>query len=465
MREDAVSDGRPLRVAIVGAGPAGFYAAGALVRQDEIPVAIDMFDRLPTPYGLVRYGVAPDHQKIKLVIRVYEKTARDPRVRYFGNVDLGRDVSTADLKELYDQVVYAVGAATDRKLGIPGEELSGSYSATEFVAWYNAHPDFADHRFDFEPRSAVVVGVGNVAVDVIRILAKSREELAATDIADPALEALAASKVEEIHVLSRRGPVQAKFSAAELREVAGLENADVIVDPADLALDPLSEKELADDPAAQKNLEILHQLAERPAAGRTRRIHFHFLVSPVEIVGTEGRVTSVVIERNRLEPRSDGRLAARGTGEREVLEAGLVFRSIGYLGVPIAGIPFDRKRGVIPNLEGRVTNAEDAHVRPGEYVVGWAKRGPTGLIGTNKMDAVETVKHMLEDAKGIDRSAGEGAAAIAPLLSERGVRWVSFADWEVLDRLEQERGSAPGRPRVKFLRREEMLKALSRESG
>ncbi len=460
MPEDAVSDGRPLRVAIVGAGPAGFYAAGALLQQEQFPVAIDLFDRLPTPYGLVRYGVAPDHQKIKLVIRVYEKTARDPRVRYFGNVDLGGDLSVEDLKRLYDQVVYAVGAATDRQLGIPGEDLPGSHSATEFVAWYNAHPDFADHRFDLSARSAVVVGVGNVAVDVIRILAKSRDELATTDIADPALEALAGSKIEEIHVLSRRGPVQAKFSAAELREVAELENAEVVLDPADLALDPESEKQLEGDPAAQKNLGILRQLAGRPPSGKARKIYLHFLVSPVEIKGRGGRVSSVVIEHNRLEARPDGRLAARGTGEKEELEAGLVFRSIGYLGVPIAGVPFDPKRGVVPNREGRVIEAESGEVRPREYVVGWAKRGPTGLIGTNKMDAVETVSRMLEDAASIDRDKGEGRAEIEPFLRERGVEWVSFADWEALDRLEQERGGAEGRPRVKFLRREEMLRAL-----
>lgn len=461
MPEDATSDGRPLRVAIVGAGPAGFYAAGALLQQNDLPVAIDLFDRLPTPYGLVRYGVAPDHQKIKQVIRVYERTARDPRVRYFGNVDLGRDVTAEDLKRLYDQVVYAVGAATDRQLGIPGEDLAGSHSATEFVAWYNAHPDFADHHFDLSARSVVVVGVGNVAVDVIRVLAKTRDELATTDIADPALEALAGSKVEEIHVLSRRGPVQAKFSAAELREVAELENAELVVSPADLALDPLSEKELGEDPSAQKNLEILRALAERPPTGKPRRIYLHFLVSPVEIVGTDGHVSSVVIEHNRLEPRPDGRLASRGTGKTEELEAGLVFRSIGYLGVAIPGVPFDPKRGVIPNDEGRVTDAETGAIRSREYVVGWAKRGPTGLIGTNKMDAVETVKHMLEDGAAIDRGSGAGPAEVDSLLVERGVRWVSFADWEALDRIEQERGQASGRPRVKFLRCDEMLGALA----
>lgn len=461
MPQDPVSNRRPLRIAIVGAGPAGFYAAGALLQQEDFPVAIDLFDRLPTPYGLVRYGVAPDHQKIKLVIRVYEKTARDPRVRYFGNVDLGDDLSVEDLKRLYDQVVYAVGAATDRELGIPGEDLRGSHSATEFVAWYNAHPDFADRRFDFSARSVVVVGVGNVAVDVIRILAKTRDELATTDIADPALEVLAGSKIEEIHVLSRRGPVQAKFSAAELREVAELESADVVVSPADLALDAESEKQLAEDPPAQKNLAILRELAQRPMLGKPRRIYLHFLVSPVEIVGTEGRVSSVVIEHNRLERRADGRLAARGTGKTEELEAGLVFRSIGYLGVPISGVPFDERRGVIPNREGRVTSADGGEACPREYVVGWAKRGPTGLIGTNKMDAVETVKHMLEDAASIDRGSGEGPAAIETLLRKRGVHWVSFADWEVLDRLEKERGSASGRPRVKFLSREEMLEALA----
>ena len=453
---------RPLRVAIVGAGPSGFYAAGALLQQKDYHVSIDIFDRLPAPFGLVRYGVAPDHQKIKSVTRLYERTVQDPRVRYFGHVEIGKDLTHEDLRRYYDQVVYAVGALSDRKLGVPGEDLDGVFSATEFVAWYNGHPDFADRDFDLSRENVAVIGVGNVAMDVARILAKSPEELAETDIADYALEKLRQSKVKNIHIIARRGPVQAKFTNPEIKELGELELADVIVDPKDLELDPYSQKELEQNRAAAKNLEILRKYAEQGPTGKPRRIIFHFLRSPREFIGKDGRVVAIKLEKNELRPTESGYLQSYGTGEFETLPVELVFRSIGYRGLPIPGVPFDERRGVIPNKQGRVIDPETGEPILGEYVVGWIKRGPTGIIGTNKPDAVETVKAMLEDVPKL-RPVPDVYAdpqAIVKLLRERGVQYITFEDWKLLDQLEQERGKAQGRPRVKFTSVEEMLEAI-----
>lgn len=459
------SSSRPLHVAIVGAGPSGFYAAGALLQQKEIHVSIDIFDRLPTPYGLVRYGVAPDHQKIKSVTKIYERTVRDSRVRYFGNVGLGEEISHSDLKSHYDQIIYATGASSDKQLGIPGEELAGSFSATEFVAWYNGHPDFADREFDLSVESVAVIGVGNVAMDVTRILAKSVAELAETDIADYALEKLRESRIRHIHVVARRGPAQAKFTNPEIKELGELAEADVIIKPGDLVLDPASLAALESDRTAARNLETMQELAERGATGKPRQIHFHFLRSPVELYGDDA-VTAMRMEVNELHATESGYITCDGVGQYETLDVGLVFRSIGYRSVAIPGVPYYDKWGIIPNENGRVTATHKGEVVPGEYVVGWAKRGPTGVIGTNKPDAVETVHLMLEDVNTLAPipDAAANPKAIVALLQEREVDYFTFADWLKLEALENERGKAQGRPRVKFTSEAEMLAAVRQSS-
>jgi ferredoxin--NADP+ reductase len=453
---------RPLRVAIVGAGPAGFYAAESLLKQKELVCTIDFFNRLPTPYGLVREGVAPDHQSIKAVTRVFDKIAGNTTVRYFGNVTVGRDLSLAELQSHYDQIVFAVGAQSDRSMGIPGEDLSGSLPATAFVGWYNGHPDYRDLAIDLSMERVIVVGNGNVAMDVTRILAADPEELSKTDIADHALDVLRVSKVREVVMLGRRGPVQAAFTTPELKEFGELAGVDVIVDPADLALDEASAAALAGDKTATKNLELLRGYAARGETGAARRIVMRFLVSPVEVLGTNDQVSAVKIERNRLAQSADGSLRPRGTGEFETIEAGMILRSVGYRGVPLADVPFDESTGIIPNAGGRVTNTAGDEVLPGLYVVGWAKRGPSGVIGTNKPDAAATVALMLEDVAtlpGID-DAQRDPALIEALLRERNLEVVTYSDWQKLDGFETTNGQQQGRPRVKLTRVDDMLRVI-----
>ena len=456
------SSERPLRVAIVGAGPSGFYAAGALLAQHDYQIEVDLFDRLPAPHGLVRYGVAPDHQKIKTVTKVFDRTAAAARFRFFGNVDFGRDLTHLDLRRCYDAVIYAVGAQADRRLGIPGEELAGSLSATAFVAWYNGHPDYQDLDVDLSVKSAVVVGVGNVALDVARILARSPAELAVTDIALDAEAMLAASQITDIYVLARRGPAQVRFTPTEIREFGELADADVFVDPAELVLDSDSAAEAAADPETQRNLAVLRDLAATPPAGKRRHVHFRFLVSPVEILGDEGKVTAVRIEKNVLRPAADGYLNAEGTGEFETIPAGLVLRAVGYRGIQLPDVPFDERRGVIPNQSGRVWNPATGSIAPGEYVTGWAKRGPTGVIGTNRADAIETVEQLLADIPTLKPAPDPDPAAVERLLTERGVQYVSIEGWRLIDELEVSRGQEQGRPRVKFTQVDEMLAVAQR---
>ncbi|MBX3016208.1 MAG: FAD-dependent oxidoreductase [Caldilineaceae bacterium] len=452
---------RPVRVAIIGAGPSGFYAASSLLQQKTVQLSVDMFERLPTPYGLVRYGVAPDHPKIKSVTKVFERTAADPRFRFFGNITFGKDLTRADLHQSYDQIVYAVGMQSDRQLGIPGEDLAGSYSATEFVAWYNGHPDFAHLTFDLSTKTAVVVGVGNVAMDVARILAKSVDELRTTDIADYALATLAQSQIQDIYILARRGPAQVKFTPPEVKELGELSLTDVVVDPAALALDPQSAAEAAASTEIQRNLEHLRDYAARPLSGKPRRIHFCFLVSPVELLGADGHLTAVRLEKNELRADHTGYLNAEGTGEFETLPAGLILRSVGYKGMPLSNdVPYDQRRGTIPNVEGRVTDPNNGQVIPGEYVVGWVKRGPNGVIGTNKPDAIETVTHMLADLPTTVPAPQPDPHAITQLLATRQLPFVTLADWQRLDQLEIAQGEAQGRPRVKFTDVPAMLAAL-----
>jgi len=444
----------PLRVAIVGAGPAGFYAAEALLRHDDPAVSVDLFDRLPTPFGLVRSGVAPDHQKIKNVTRVFDRVAEHPRFRFFGNVCFGEHVTLADLAAHYHQVLFTTGAQSDRPLGIPGEDLAGSHSATEFVAWYNGHPEFRDRAFDLSAERAVVVGVGNVAVDVARILCRTPEELAATDIADYALEALRASRVREVWMLGRRGPAQAAFSLPELRELTGMAAADLVVDPAEAALDPLSEAALeADsDRETRKKVELLRETASAQRSSKPKAIVLRFLVSPSEVLGdAAGRVRAVRLVRNALTAGPDGSLRARATEESEEVEAGLVFRSVGYRGVALDGVPFHDAWGVVPNAAGRVTDGAGAPV-PGLYVAGWIKRGPTGVIGTNKPDAQETAAAMLDDAgRGATfRPLSPTPEAAEALVRARQPETFTYADWRRLDQHERALGEACGRPRIKL---------------
>jgi ferredoxin/flavodoxin---NADP+ reductase len=434
----------PLRVAVVGSGPAGFYAAAALLASD-LEVEVDMIERLPTPWGLVRLGVAPDHPNIKAVSRAFERTAAQPGFRFFGNVEVGKDVEHAELARLYDAVVYSVGAQTDRQLGIPGEDLPGSWAATEFVAWYNGHPDFQDLSFDLSAERAVVIGNGNVALDVARMLALTPEELGSTDTTDPAIEAIAGSGIREILVVGRRGPVQAAWTPVEVGELGELAGADVIVDAADLELDEASEAELeAAAPTVRRNVEHLRDYAERRPTGKPRTIRLRFFASPVAIHG-DGKVEAIELVRNKL---VDGR--AVPTEEYETIQCGIVFRSVGYQGVPLPGLPFDEKSATIPNEGGRV--------EPGLYVAGWIKRGPSGVIGTNKKDATETVALLLDDARaGLLPSRGEGT--LEALLAERGAEAILYAGWEAIDAAERSAGEPLGRPRVKLATWADLLAA------
>jgi ferredoxin--NADP+ reductase len=447
---------RPLRVAVVGSGPAAFYAAGHLLANGA---EVDMIERLPTPWGLVRLGVAPDHPKLKAVSRAFEKIAQRPGFRFFGNVEVGRDVLHEDIAPLYDAVIYAVGAQTDRRLAIPGEDLPGSWSATEFVAWYNGHPDFQDLEFDLSGERAVVIGNGNVALDVARMLALTAEELAPTDTTDAAIEAIVGAGIRDIVLLGRRGPAQAAFTPPELQELGELAGADVVVDPADLVLDDASRDALEHDrERARRNVDILGDFAGRPPEGKPRTVRLRFLVSPVAILGDE-RVEAVEIVRNELVADERG-IRAVATDEREIVPCGIVFRSVGYRGVPLPGIPFDESRGTIPNSGGRVLDAAGTPV-PGLYCAGWIKRGPSGVIGTNKKDATETVDNLLEDAGAgaLPRVAAPGPEALQRLLLDRGVAFIEYAGWEAIDLSERTAGEPHGRPRIKLATWDALLSA------
>jgi ferredoxin--NADP+ reductase len=461
------TEAQPLRVAIVGAGPAGYYAADQLLRQEGLVVGVDMIDRLPTPYGLVRAGVAPDHQKIKSVTAAFDKVAAHPRFRFYGGVDFGKDLTLADLRRHYHQIIYSTGAQTDRRMGIPGEDLKGSHPATEFVAWYNGHPDYRDCQFDLSQERAAVVGVGNVAIDVARILCRSYEELAGTDIADYALEALRKSRVKEVYLLGRRGPAQAAFTNPEVRELGELADADVMALPEEVELDEPSRAaiEASQDRAAMKKVEILKGYVARTPSGKPKKLIIRFLVSPVELIGNEaGEVVAMRLVRNKLEATAAGTLQAKPTGEFETLPVGLVFRSVGYRGVALPGVPFHDSWGVILNEKGRVLDPDTKQPVVGQYAAGWIKRGPSGVIGTNKPDAAQTVACMMEDlaAGRILEPEEPEAAAARRMMSERQPRCVSYEDWLKLNELEVSRGRAGGRPRMKFTRVEDMLAALGR---
>ncbi len=442
------------RVAIVGGGPAGFYAADQLLTAG---FAVDLLDALPTPFGLVRSGVAPDHPKIKAVTRVYEKTARKPGFRFFGGIVLGEHVTRAELRERYDAVVYAMGTADDNRLGIPGEDRPGSYPATRFVAWYNGHPDATDEQFDLSAHRAVVIGNGNVAIDVARMLVLDPDEISPTDTADHAIAALAAARVDDVVLLGRRGPAQAAFTNPELRELGELARADVVVDPAELDLDEHSARWLDEeaDATARRNVDILRSYSTRPPTGKSHKIELKFLRSPVELLGEgeDGAVTGVRVVRNRIQPAAGGRLAAVPSGVEEEIRCGLVLRSIGYRGRPVDDVPFDERRGLIRNDGGRVCD-EEGRPQPGEFCVGWIKRGPSGVIGTNKKDAADTVAKLVADREAgvLPEAPIADPEEIAALYAERNPDVVTWAGWQAIDAHETAAGEPHGRPRVKLVR-------------
>ena len=446
-----------LRIAVVGSGPAGFYAAEALL-ANATPTLVDVYDALPAPFGLVRYGVAPDHPKIKNIIARYEKTAAHPGFAFFGNVTVGKDITVEEMRRFYDAIVFSNGAQTDRRLGVPDEDLPGSYTATEFVAWYNGHPDYQDREFDLSHECAVVIGQGNVAVDVARILCKTVDELKDTDITARALDVLAASRVREVRMIGRRGPVQAAFTPPEMKELGELADCDLVVDPAELELNDASraELEVLKWREAQKNYELLRAAAAQPRQGKSRRLVIQFYRGPKELVGAP-RLNGVVLERNTLSGEAGSQKAA-GTGITELVACGVLFRSVGYRGVPLEGVPFDEKNGVIPNVEGRVM--QDGQPLSGLYVAGWIKRGPSGIIGTNKPDSFETVKSLIADLPSLPRCAEPSREAPLGLLRGRGVRVVSYEAWRLIDAAEVERGAAIGKPREKFVSIDEMLGVL-----
>lgn len=440
----------PLRIAIVGSGPSGFYAAEALFKSDQ-NVHVDMFEKLPVPFGLVRSGVAPDHPKIKNVTRVYDKIAANPHFAFWGNVEIGKDLQVQELQTYYHAIIFASGASSDRRLNIPGEDLARSYTATEFVAWYNGHPEYRHHQFDLSQKSAVIIGQGNVAVDVCRILAKSYDELKQTDIAAHALEALSKSQIEDIYMVGRRGPAQAAFTPQEAKELGELAITDTLINPADLNLSQTDEAELQlpDKGHNRKNIEILRQLAARTTGTRARRLHILFFYSPVEIRGSEG-VNAIVLEKNALSGEA-GRQKAQGTGEITELPTGLVFRSVGYRGTPMPGVPFHEAWGVFENEKGRI--------KPGMYTAGWIKRGPSGIIGTNKPCSYETVEQLFADQAQLHCEIPH-SKALADLLKQRQVQVVSYADWQKIDALEVAQGAAAGKPREKITAVADMLAAL-----
>lgn len=448
-----------MRVAVVGSGPSGIYATDALVSQSDLPVEVDIIDRLPVPFGLVRYGVAPDHLSIRSVRDTLDKVLDKPGVRFLGNVTIGQDISVAELHDLYDAVVFTYGASRDRRLGIEGEDLEGSVAATDLVAWYCGHPDADRALFETlipSSTAAVVVGVGNVAVDVARVLGKTVGELDHTDMPQHVFDTLASSGITDVYVLGRRGPAQAAWTTKELKELGELVDADVIVRPEDVVLDEASAALAASDRAVGRNVDVVTAWASRVPEGKPRRVHVRFLSRPVELRGDE-RVRTVVVERTRLTPEG----SAEGTGEFEEVAADLVVRSVGYRGTALDEVPFDAGRNVIPHTDGRVER-DGATVR-GEYVAGWIKRGPTGIIGTNKKDAVATVASLLADASDglLAAPADPTSAAVDALLSERGVQVVTTEGWRAIDRAERALGAERGRDRTTIHDRDALIAASS----
>ena len=458
-----MSAAMPRRVAVVGAGPAGAFAASSLLRSRG-SVEIDLIERLPTPWGLLRAGVAPDHQEIKRLQDTFERQTLRRGCRFLGNVEVGTDVSHAELLEHYSAVIYATGAQTDKSLGIPGEDEPGSWAATDFVAWYNGHPDYRELRFDLSARRAVVIGNGNVAADVARMLLRSPAELERTDVADHALEALRESAVEEVVVLGRRGPAQAAFTSAELRELGNLDGVDMRVSAEEIELDAVSREWLAGDGTftARKNVALLREFAARaPRPAARRRIVLRFLRSPVAIHGAGGAVSAVEVGRNEIVRDEGGNVRARAIDEpAETIACGLVLRSVGYRAVPLPGVPFDERSFVLPNDEGRVLTP-DGEPLPGVYAVGWIKRGPTGILGTNKRDAEQTIACLAADLDALPQPPRPSREQLDALLAERKPGLVTGDGWRAIDVHELQRGLDSERPRVKLASRDELLAAAA----
>ena len=448
-----------MRIAIIGSGPAGFYAAEALLKRTDAIVHVDLFDRLPTPYGLVRGGVAPDHQSIKAVTRVYEKTAARPTFRFLGNVCLGRDITVEELRVYYHQIVYAVGNEADRRLGIPGEGIPRCTPATVFIGWYNGHPDYRHAQIDLSAPRVAVVGNGNVAIDAARILLRTPAELEKTDIAAHALEVLRNSQVREVYILGRRGPEQASFTPPELKELGEMEDVDLIVAPSDLA-DCVANAD--ENSQTGKNLLILKSFAARQTGSRKKKLHLRFLVSPTEVIAdADGKVAGLVLEKNRLEVKPDGTTSARGTGKREILDVGMVLPAIGFAAEKIAGVPYDENARVIANEDGRLVDPVSRSVIANEYVVGWARTGAQGLIGSHKGASAHVVSLMIADGAGLEARKLPDSEAIITLLRKRGLQVVSFSDWQQLDKVELARGERRGAPRDKMVDVESMLEVLA----
>jgi ferredoxin--NADP+ reductase len=456
----------PLRIAVFGAGPAGFYAVDELLKHQDRNIQVDLFDRLPTPYGLVRGGVAPDHQKIKAVIRQYEKIASRPNFRFFGNVTFGADLTLDDVLAHYHQVLFSTGAESDRRMGIPGEDLPGSYPATIFVGWYNGHPDYRDLQFDLSDVTQVaVIGNGNVAMDVVRIVGRSTTELAKTDIAEYALNVLRKSTVKDVYLLGRRGAAQAAFTNPEIRELAELdsEGADLVVRADEVEPDEVNRAFLAehtDEHSHQRNMDTLLAQIPKGEGHQSRKIRARFFVSPVEVLGKD-RVEGLRLEKNRLVRDDKGNYKAQGTGVFEEIPCQMVFRSIGYKGHALPGLPFDERDGIIPNNEGRVLDPATKAVLPRVYVAGWIKRGPSGVIGTNKPDSVATVESMLAEASQVASLNGLrlDQEAVPTFLAQKQIKAVTFDGWKKIDTVEVSAGKKIGKPREKLTTIAELLAA------
>ncbi len=449
------------RIAIIGSGPAAFYAAEHLQKRLDNCADIDMFEKLPTPHGLVRTGVAPDHQKIKTVAKVYDKVALHPNFRFFGLVEFGKHVKLSDLRKYYHQIIFATGAQTDRKIGIPGENIPGSHTATEFVAWYNTHLEYTGHEFDLSGEKVVIVGVGNVAVDVARTLSLTENEMQKTDIANYAMERIVRSGIKEIYMLGRRGPAQAAFTNPELKELANLQDADLLALADEIELDPFTLTELKEKPdsATEKKLTLLRDASQR-VPSKSKKITIRFLVSPVEIIaGDSGRVKSVKVVKNKLYRSEDGSVRPRPTDQTEEIETNLVFRSVGYRGIALADVPFDEKQGVIPNEKGRILDHAGGFPITGLYASGWIKRGPTGVIGTNKRDSGETVNCMVDDIEAgkVLNPDFNSSESIKQLFEQKHI---SYNDWLKVDSFEKEEGQKTGKPRNKVTNLNKILKVL-----
>ena len=429
------------KVAIIGSGPSAFYAAQALFKS-EMLIKVDMFEKLPTPFGLLRAGVAPDHQQMKTISKSYEKIAANENYRFFGNVTIGSDIKISQLESFYHAIIIATGTENDRKMNITGETIKGSHTATEFVAWYNGHPNYQDRTFDLSGENAIIIGQGNVAVDVTRILAKSTEELKETDITDTALEKLKESKIKKIYMVGRRGPAQAAFTELELKELGNIENVTVLLDNYDLS--EIDKEEIENSNKKRKNINLINEYAKNKDNNSKKVITIQFLSSPVEIIEENSKVKKIKFVKNKLEGTADNQKASP-TDEFIEIDCDIIFRSIGYQGIKLNGIPFDDKKCVIPNIEGQIISETGERI-PNLFVTGWIKRGPSGVIGTNRSDSIETVSHCL---KMLENESKLITNDITEFLEENKLRYITYDQWKVIDRYEIESGEKIGKPREK----------------